>query len=179
MTDPQPLDRTVRTLQPMAAAPEVGRWLSAMVDARRRTLRELHTVTSEMLDWRPNAPLNSMGTLLYHVALVEADWLVDDIQARPYPGWLRELLPYPDRDGNGRLIQVDGRPMAEHLERLDRVRRLVLGELKSMTPDEFHAVLVRERYDVSPAYILHHLLQHEAEHRAHIAWLRDTYPSSG
>jgi len=25
--------------------------------------------------------------------------------------------------------------------------------------------------------VLHHLLQHEAEHRSHIAWLRDTYPA--
>jgi uncharacterized damage-inducible protein DinB len=36
-------------------------------------------------------------------------------------------------------------------------------------------VLVR---DVAPDWALHHLIQHEAEHRAQIAWLRDTYPRS-
>ena len=24
---------------------------------------------------------------------------------------------------------------------------------------------------------LHHVIQHEAEHRAHIVWLRDTFPN--
>lgn len=38
------------TLEPIADAPEVGRWLSALEDGRRDTLRELDTVTSEMLD---------------------------------------------------------------------------------------------------------------------------------
>jgi len=168
-------DRTRRTLEPMAVDPEVGRWLAAMVDARRRTLRELEGVTPEMIDWRPNAPLNSIGTLLYHIALVEADWLVDDIRKMPYPDWLRDLLPYADRKADGRLTSVDGQSMTEHLDRLGRIRMFLLEDLASMTAGEFHAVLIRERYDVSPAYILHHLLQHEAEHRAHIAWLRDTY----
>lgn len=45
-----------------------------------------------------------------------------------------------------------------------------------MSVADFHTVRVCERYDVSPAWVLHHLLQHEAEHRSHIAWLRDTYP---
>jgi hypothetical protein len=30
-----------------------------------------------------------------------------------------------------------------------------------MSADDFHAPRVRERYDVSPAWVLHHLLQHE------------------
>jgi hypothetical protein len=28
---------------------------------------------------------------------------------------------------------------------------------------------------VAPDWAVHHILQHEAEHRSHIAWLRDTY----
>ena len=32
-----------------------------------------------------------------------------------------------------------------------------------------------EQYDVAPDWAIHHILQHEAEHRSHIAWLRDTY----
>jgi len=167
--------REILTLEPIADEPEVGRWLSALEDGRRDTLRELEDVTPDMLPWRPDAPLNSIGTLLYHIALVEADWLLDDIQGLEYPDWLRALLPYPDRDGSGRLIQVDDELMTQHIERLSQVRRFLLGELRSMSADDFHRVRERERYDVSPAWVLHHLLQHEAEHRSHIAWLRDTY----
>ena len=62
-------------LESVADDPEVGRWLAALEDGRRDTLRELETVRPEMLDWRPDAPLNSIGTLLYHIALVETSWL--------------------------------------------------------------------------------------------------------
>lgn len=165
------------SLEPMSDAPEVGRWLSALEDGRRDTLRELQTLTSEMLDWHPDAPLNTIATLLYHIALIEADWLLDDIQGRDtYPDWLKQLLPYPDRDGGGRLIVVDGQPLAQHLERLARVRAFLLDELRPMSVEDFHTLRVRERYDVSPAWVIHHLLQHEAEHRSYIAWLRDTFP---
>ena len=37
-------EREQLTLDPIADAPEVGRWLAAMQDARRDTLRELEGV---------------------------------------------------------------------------------------------------------------------------------------
>lgn len=170
-------DREVLALEPIADDPEVGRWLAAMEDARRDTLRELETVSPEMLDWRPDAPLNSIGTLLYHIALVEASWLLEDIfEVDPGPEWLQALLPFEDRDGSGRLIQVDGEPLATRLERLGAVRRYLLERLRPMSNDDFHRIRHLERYDAAPDWVLHHLLQHEAEHRSHIAWLRDTFP---
>jgi DinB superfamily len=172
MTD---TEHELLTLEPIADVPEIGRWLSAMEDGRRDTLRELEGVTREMVDWRPDAPLNSIGTLLYHIGLVEADWLLVDIQGRDYPTWLRDVLPYPDRDDRDHLTHVEGQPLQEHLDRLATIRAHLLEELRPMSAEDFHAPRVRERYDVSPAWVLHHLLQHEAEHRSHIAWLRDTY----
>lgn len=164
-------------LDAMADDPELGRWLAALEDGRRDTLRELDTVPPEMLDWRPDAPLNSIGTLLYHIALVEASWLLEDIfEGDPGPDWLKALLPFEDRDGTGRLIQVDDQPLATHLERLAAVRAYLLERLRPMANDDFHRPRRLERYDVAPDWVLHHLLQHEAEHRSHIAWLRDTYP---
>jgi hypothetical protein len=41
-----------------------------------------------------------------------------------------------------------------------------------MTAEDFHTPRAREDYDVSPAWVLHHLLQHEAEHRSEIVRLR-------
>ena len=170
-------EHDVLALEPMADDPEVGRWLAAMEDARRDTLRELETVTPEMLDWRPHAPLNSIGMLLYHIALVEASWLLDDIfEGDPGPDWLGPLLPAQSRDGSGHLSEVEGEPLATHLERLAVVRRLLLERLSPMSNADFHRIRRLEQYDAAPDWILHHLLQHEAEHRAHIAWMRDTFP---
>jgi len=165
-------------LESVADDPEVGRWLAALEDGRRDTLRELETVRPEMLDWRPDAPLNSIGTLLYHIALVETSWLLEDIfEGDPGPEWLPALLPFEDRDGTGRLIQVEGETIAEHLERLAAIRTYLLDRLRPMTADDFHRPRRLADYDAAPDWVIHHLLQHEAEHRSHVAWLRDTYPS--
>jgi uncharacterized damage-inducible protein DinB len=168
--------RKLRVLEPLADDPEVGRWLAALEDARRDTIQELSSVSPEMVDAHPDPVLNSIGTLLYHIALIETSWLLDDIfEGEPGPDWLQALLPFSDRDGSGRLIQVDGVPMAAHLQRLDAVRQYLLERLRPMSNDDFHRARRLDSYDAAPDWVLHHLLQHEAEHRSHIAWLRDSY----
>ena len=169
-------DRPVYVLEPIADDPEVGRWLAALEEARQETIRELSSVTPEMLDRRPDPSLNSIGTLLYHIALIETSWLLDDIfEGEPGPDWLQSLLPFSDRDESGRLIQVDGVPIAVHLERLSAIRQYLLERLRPMSNDDFHRARHLASYDAAPDWVLHHLLQHEAEHRSHIAWLRDSY----
>jgi aminoglycoside 6'-N-acetyltransferase len=170
-------------LDPDGGDAEVGRWLAALEDARRDTLRELELVTPEMVDWYPDAPLNSIGTLLYHVALVEADWVATDIFELDEPEELAALLPWPDRESVGdsderRLSRVNGQPLEAHVGRLAAVRAWAIERLRSMEPDDLHRVRALEAYDVAPDWVLHHLLQHEAEHRSHIALLRDMYLQS-
>jgi len=45
--------------------------------------------------------------------------------------------------------------------------------MRPMTNEEFHRIRVRDQFDLAADWTVHHLLQHEAEHRAHIAALRD------
>ncbi|MEO8329904.1 MAG: DinB family protein [Candidatus Nanopelagicales bacterium] len=166
-------DREVRTLAPMADAPEVGRWLAAMIDGRNDTVRELEGVSDEVVDVRPLGSENSIGTTLYHVALIEADWLCDDIFGEQLDeSELARLFPFVDRDGEGQLTNVQGESLAEHLQRLSAVREVLIERMRPMSVDDFHTPRRRERYDVSPAWVLHHLLQHESEHRAEIGWLK-------
>jgi DinB superfamily len=179
MADPM---RERLVLEPIGDDPEVGRWLAALEDGRRDTLRELDRVTPAMVDWYPDAPLNSIGTLLYHIALIEADWVATEILEANDAPELTALLPWADREEDGsagqerRLWRVEGQSLSDHLERLAAIRRWVLGRLRPMTSEDFHRVRAFDRYDVAPDWALHHILQHEAEHRSHIAWLRDTYP---
>ena len=169
-------ERERLVLDPVADDPEVGRWLAALEDGRRDTLRELDHVIPEMVDWRPDAPINSIGTLLYHIGLIEADWVATEILELPaYPDELQAVLPWRDRDDDGRLWRVDGLPLSTHLDRLTTIRSWVLRELRGMANDDFHRIRSFDRYDVAPDWVLHHVLQHEAEHRSHIAWLRDTF----
>lgn len=174
--------RSRLVLTPIGDDPEVGRWLAALEDARADTLKELETVTSDMVDWYPDAPLNSIGTLLYHVALIEAAWVIEEILEREdEPADLAGVLPWPDREGPGEgssrsLSRIDGLALTDHVDRLAAVRTWVLDQMRPMTNEDFHRVRTFERYDAAPDWVLHHILQHEAEHRSHICWLRDTYP---
>jgi hypothetical protein len=167
-------------LDPGPGDPEVGRWLSALADSRRDTLAELDGVTPAMVDWYPDLPLNNIGTLLYHVALIEADWVATEVLGLddPPPA-LTELLPWPDRQpadaGEGRLTPIDGQALTAHVDRLAAVRTWAVARLEPLTNAELHRERRLPAYDVAPDWVFHHLLQHEAEHRSHIALLRDLH----
>jgi hypothetical protein len=168
------------TLEPGGDDAELGRWLAALEDARRDTLIELTGVTAAMVDWYPDVPLNSISTLLYHIALIEADWVATEIlQLSEDQAELAELLPWPDREGTGpgdrQLTRIDQQPLQAHVDRLAAVRAWVLERLRPMGNAEFHRVRELPDYDVAPDWVLHHLLQHEAEHRSHLALLRDMH----
>ena len=172
-------EREVLSLEPIADVPEVGRWLSAMEDARRDTLREFEGVPDEAMDWELDELTNTLGTLLYHVALVEDDWLfADTLEAPDHPRRRMDLLPFPDRVEGDRLTPVTGFTLEEHLQRLAIVRSILLEFFTPMTLEDFHRLRAGERFDVSPAWVLHHLLQHEAEHRSQIAWVREAWKRS-
>ncbi len=175
-------DRETLALTPIAADVELGRWLAALEDARRDTLRQLQGVTDAMVDWYPDAPLNSIGTLLYHIALIEAAWVTEEIlELADEPTELAALLPWSDREDDGgvgnerRLSRIDGQTLEQHVARIAEVRAWTLARLEPMSNEDFHRIRALTDYDVAPDWVLHHILQHEAEHRSHIAWLRDTY----
>lgn len=157
-----------------AADPVVATWLGALEDARGRTLRALEGIREEQLDWEPEGGTNTIGALLYHIAAIEADWLFADILGPESDrAWPAELFPHDVRDDEGILTAIRGSPLDGHLERLAQTRALLLENLSDFTAEDFHRVRPREDYDVSAAWVLHHLLQHEAEHRSQISALRE------
>jgi hypothetical protein len=101
-------------LEPYAAEnPGVGRWLSALEDSRRRTIRSIEGVTPH-IDRTPPDGANSIGTLLYHVAAIEADWLFTEILEGIEP-WPKDLFPFDVREQDGRLTPVNGISLRHHL----------------------------------------------------------------
>jgi uncharacterized damage-inducible protein DinB len=152
--------------------PEIGQWLWALQDARQRTMRELEGLTPAMIDWLPPDGESTIGTILYHIALIEADWFYVEVLEQPFPPEIAALFPIEDRDTQGHLAHVAGFSLEEHLGRLETVRALLLGVFQQMDLSEFRRVRSLEYYDVTPEWVLHHLMQHEAEHRSQIGALR-------
>ena len=164
-------------LDPVADAvdPEVGRWLAALEEARRDTLEVLAAIEPDAVDRDPGDGGDHLGTVLYHIALVELDWVMTDVLGRPDDPAMRVLLPHDDRVVGGRLTPVLGDPLAGHLERMTRVRELVLSELRPMTSEAFHRVRPCLETEVSAAWVVFHLVDHEAEHRVRLSAIRDRF----
>jgi hypothetical protein len=159
---------------PAGRGPEIERWLWALEDTRRRTKAGLDGITQEALDWTPPHGGNGIGTLLYHIAAIEADWLYAEVlEGQVFPREVADLFPYDVRDDEDQLTVLVGTPLEAHLLRLDVVRGKLLAVFRGLTVADFHRPRSLPDYDVTPEWVLHHLMQHEAEHRAQIGTLRE------
>ena len=170
LSNPEPPLRDALQLE--GYAPEIGTDLWKLEDCRARTHRTLSTVTEVMLDHEPPLGGNSISTLLYHIAAIEADWLFNEILEREIAPDVMQLFPVDVRDTQGRLSRVHGLSLASHRSRLRAVRSVLLTSLREMPADEYRRVRRLPEYRVTPAWVLHHLAQHEAEHRGQIADMR-------
>ncbi len=145
---------------------EIGKALWQLEDCRRRTLRVLEDLPEAYLDHEIQG--NTIGTLLYHIALIELDWFFTEILEEQVPDDLMRLFPDEDRDEQGALTLIKGQTLAQHLDRLVIIRKTLLEKMQGMTSEDFLRTRVLPQYEVSPAWVLHHLSQHEAEHRGEI-----------
>ncbi len=153
--------------------PEVGRWLWALEDTRSRTLEVLDGIGRAALDWTPADETDSIGAVLYHIAAIEIDWLYAEVlEGHPWPQEVETLFGTDVRDKQGRLSAVQGVPLEDHLRRLDFARDRLLQVYRTMSLADFRRPRSLPRYDVTPEWVLHHLMQHEAEHRGQLAALR-------
>jgi len=168
-----PSQRRQLILEPVSGGSgETGAWSAALTDCRARTLKAIAGINQNELDWQPPLCANTIGTLLYHIALIEADWLYTEILERPIPEDLKAILHLDDRESNGELTTIRGETANQHEQRLARVRDEFLQALGSMTLTEFRRVRHLPDYDVTPEWVVLHLMQHEAEHRGQIIVLR-------
>lgn len=150
--------------------PEIGRMLWMLEDARRETRHRLEGIQPAALDWQHNG--NSIGTLLYHIAIIEMDWLVNEVMEGKMPEAVWKDFPYDVRNDKGILTPVSGLSLDEHYRRMDTTRAHLLDTFRPMTVTEFRRMRHLSAYDVTPEWVLHHLMQHEAEHRGEIATVR-------
>jgi uncharacterized damage-inducible protein DinB len=158
--------RVLQVVPPEGYPADVGRWLWALQDVRRITTGTVAGLDLSTLDWRgPDGRENSIGTLLYHVALVEMSWLFLDVLERPFPDEVKADFPF-DMASRGGLTRVEGVGIAEHLARAERSRAVLLAHLREMTLDDFRRLRAPDGvdYEVTAEWALYHLVEHEAGH---------------
>ncbi len=167
--------RDQRVLQlPERIPPEIARWIWVLTDTRERTIASLRGVDQDLLDREPHHG-NSIASLLYHIAVIELSYLYEDILGL---GWCEELSTMVDhgvREEDGHLVRVRGETLQRHLERLEASRSLLIGTLVEMKPEELPRTRITADYTISTEWALHHLVQHEAQHRGQIELTRLIY----
>lgn len=155
---------------------EIGTWLWAMQEVRRRTLRLVEGLDQRTLDWEGlDARENAIGSLLYHIALVEVGWLFGDILLQSdLPASLKVDLPFESRNAAGRLTPVLGVPLDVHLGRLTRTRESFLKTFREIPIEEWRRLRdpEGEDYSVTPEWAVFHLVEHEAGHAFQISSLK-------
>ena len=101
-----------------ATAPEVSALLAELHEERARTLKTVGRIVD--LD-AVNVGRHSAGTLLYHVALIELDWLYADVLEKSeddFPAEARDWFPLDAREEEGHLSAVTGEPLERHLRQV-------------------------------------------------------------
>jgi uncharacterized damage-inducible protein DinB len=152
--------------------PTVASLLWMMEDSRRMLLETVADLDIETLDWEPALGGNSIGSLLYHIAGVEMDWLYTEVLEQDPPEEIIALFPSDMREDDGHLARWRGEDLAALEHRLSEVRKRLLATYASMTPADFRRTRSLEAYDVTPEWVLHHLLQDEAVHRGEIGMIK-------
>jgi uncharacterized damage-inducible protein DinB len=149
----------------------VGRFVAMLHDTRARLLADLELFDAAHLDRTSVGSPNSIGTLLYHIAAIELDWLYADLLERDFPPDTEDWFPVDVREEGGRLTPVV-EELERHLARLDWVRALLLAELRGLTDVDLERTVNAGPQGSGADWVLHHLMQHEAEHRGQIGEIR-------
>ncbi|MGW6383428.1 DinB family protein [Peribacillus butanolivorans] len=146
---------------------EIGRWLWCLEDVRRTLLTELTGISQGILDTKMDER-QTIGSLLYHIALVEADWLYEEVLVTEWDSEIRSLFPLECRSEEGSLTHIEGQSLEEHFYRLNKVREVFLSHFRSMDLTDWRKPRALEQYDVTPEWVVYHLIEHESHHRGQI-----------
>jgi uncharacterized damage-inducible protein DinB len=146
---------------------EIGRWLWCLEDVRRTLITGLIGISLSTLDMKIDES-QTIGSLLYHIALIEADWLYVEVLGTEWDPEILSLFPLECRSEDSSLTHIEGQSLEEHILRLNKVREIFLSHFHSMDLTDWRQPRVLEHYDVTPEWVVYHLIEHESHHRGQI-----------
>ncbi|MFW9832379.1 MAG: DinB family protein [Candidatus Thorarchaeota archaeon] len=150
-------------------SPRVALFFSMMERTRRTLIRRIETLSKETIDFSPQKQIvETIGTLLLHIAAVEWGWIFGDIAGKEmdYEKWKHGFSLRENID------QIEGKDVEFYLTQLSEVRQEVLDYLKTFDDDSLDVVIQSDDDKVSVEWILFHLIEHEAMHIGQISILR-------
>jgi uncharacterized damage-inducible protein DinB len=163
-----PLERKSLMVTPLPDfEKEIGRWLWCLEDVRKTLTSELTGISQRILDTKIEER-HTIGSLLYHIALVEADWLYAEVLGVEWDPEISSMFPFESHAEDGTLTHIEGQSAEKHLHRLIKVREVFLSHFRTMDLTDWRKSRVLEHYDVTPEWVVYHLIEHESHHRGQI-----------
>ncbi len=150
--------------------PRVAFLFSMMDRMRSRLLRVVEDLPDDVLDYSPDMKrIETIGTLLLHIAAVEWSWIFEDIDGEEmdYEKWKHAFAL---REEN--LPQLTKQGLQFYIDRLIEVRSEVFVRLRNLDDSNLHTLVEVGNAEVSIEWILFHLLEHEAMHIGQISILK-------
>ena len=163
--------------------PVIGYRLAMLDDARSRLDFALREVRDMDLDRTPPVGVNTIGTILYHIAITDLVWVYENMLQKPYPDDIAELFPHPIRNEDDLLYPLRGWTLEDYRKRLEAARAKVHEVFLPMTVEDLREIILREEpsriYEMTPEAVLYHLAQHESEHRGEIQLFISAFHEQG
>ncbi len=150
--------------------PRVAFLFSMMDRTRKRLLRNVEDLTDEEIDYSPDMEsIETIGTLLLHIAAVEWSWIFEDIDGEEmdYEKW-KHAFALREED----LPQLTKQGLQFYIDRLTEVRSEVFVRLRNLDDSNLHTLVEAGNAEVSIEWILFHILEHEAMHIGQISILK-------
>lgn len=165
-----------RVLHPAAGVPpEIGFYLAGMDEVREQLREAVDGISNEDIGRLAVPEAHSIGALVLHIGEAEWWWMqcvvskhkLTDGDARA-PFW--DVLKEPDRVAN------NGYTAQFCLHEAAGIRAQTGDVLAGFADDDLDRVFTFERdgktYDLNLRWILHHLIDHEAQHKGQILMLK-------
>lgn len=158
---------------------EVGLLFSMLEDTRRNFKENVKDLTPEELTRVPDGLVNSVGTLLLHVAAAELWWIQEVLKGEKVPADIaRQVGLDIDRgpDFSGHLKQAEPRDVGYFFEKLDYARGITRELCLDLKSADLDTIKIGERegrrFEVPVRWILYHVFEHEARHRGQTLMLK-------
>jgi uncharacterized damage-inducible protein DinB len=169
---------------------EAALFVAQMDDQSRRLKVRTRDLTPEELAWQSQPGMNTIGMLLAHIAIVEADWMQTGPLGRTSFDALGVLginedddgMPLADDAGPPQILA--GRDLAFFDDLLARARDFTRLHATPLTDSDLDRRVERIQDDGSRdiftvRWVLYHMLEHLAGHFGQILLLRHTFRVAG
>lgn len=152
-------------------SPKIASYYSQMKEVRNRLIDIMEDLPDFALDYTPNAKkVESIGTLLLHIAAVEWLWIFEDIDKKDsdFEEW---KYAFPLRK-EVNLPQLKGEKKEFYMNKLEKVRLEVYNRLMDFKDEDLDVVIISEGKKYTIEWILFHIIEHESLHIGQISLLK-------